>query len=86
MYKRQDQDITLKGGEHFDTYESLAEVPITLQSGDIIYLQDVADIQMAEDENSSISRARGRENVMISIDKNPVSYTHLFTRSPNSLR
>ncbi|RGB66747.1 efflux RND transporter permease subunit [Provencibacterium massiliense] len=67
---RGDQDITLKGGEHFDTYESLAEVPITLQSGDIIYLQDVADIQMAEDENSSISRARGRENVMISIDKN----------------
>lgn len=67
---RGDQNLTLRGGESFDTYESLPDIPITLSSGDIIYLRDVADVSMVEQENDSISRNQGRENVMISIDKN----------------
>lgn len=67
---RGDQSLTLSGGESFSSYESLAEIPITLSSGDILYLKDIADISMAEDSNESISRSRGGDRIMVSISKN----------------
>lgn len=67
---RGDQDLSLRGGESLESMDALYTIPLTLKSGDILYLSDVADIQLMEQENSSISRSGGRSNIMISIDKN----------------
>lgn len=55
--------------------ESLYTIPISLSTGDIIYLTDVADIELAEEKNSSISRQNGQENIRISISKNQSANT-----------
>ena len=53
---RGEQALTLQGGMSYDTYESLETIPISLRSGDIIHVSDVATVSMAEETQSSISR------------------------------
>ena len=50
--------------------EDLKTVPITTSSGEIIMLQDVANITEAKEEQGGISRYDGQETISISITKN----------------
>lgn len=72
---RGEVEMSLLGSADYDTMESLYTIPISLSTGDIIYLTDVADIELAEEKNSSISRQNGQENIRISISKNQSANT-----------
>ena len=50
------QSLSLSTGVSFDDVESLKTIPITVGNGSIIYLQDVATIYEALEEETSISR------------------------------
>ena len=72
---RGEVSLTLQGGMNYDTYESLETIPISLSSGDIIHLSDVADVSMAESSRSSISRYNGMDNISLSVSKNQSANT-----------
>lgn len=78
--ERGDLDLSLRGGVKYPTAESLKDIPITLSSGQVIHLGDVADIYMAKEDVSSLSRYNGRDNVTISIQKRQSASTVDVTR------
>lgn len=66
---RGDVELSLVGSAEYDTYQALADIPISLNSGDILHISDVANVYMAEQERSSYSRQNGYENISISVNK-----------------
>ena len=64
---RGEVSLTLQGGVSYNTYDSYNNIPISLPSGDIIHVSDVANITMAEEEQSSISRYNGMDNISVSV-------------------
>lgn len=66
---RGDVALSLVGSAEYDTYQALADIPISLKSGDILHVSDVANVYMAEQERSSYSRQNGFENISISVNK-----------------
>ncbi len=72
---RGNTSLTLQGSVSYNTYDSLETIPISLASGDIIHVSDVATVRMAEQKSSSISRYNGMENISISVSKNQSANT-----------
>ncbi|SFS21729.1 efflux RND transporter permease subunit [Enterocloster citroniae] len=52
-----------------DTLDDLKRVPITTSSGQIVYLEDVANVYEAEEQRGGISRYDGQETISLSISK-----------------
>ena len=63
------QSLSVSAGVSYDTVESLKTIPITLGSGNIIYLEDVANIYLALEEAEGIGRYNGRDTISIGIKK-----------------
>ena len=61
--------LTLIGSAEYDSWRDLEDIPISLPSGAVIYLSDVADVEMVEQECTSYSRQNGEENISISVTK-----------------
>lgn len=76
-----DLNLTLRGGVGYDTAESMRDIPITLPSGNIIHLSDVARIYETSSDASSLSRYNGAENVSIGISKRQSASTFSVTRA-----
>lgn len=74
-------DLVLRGGISYPSAESLKNIPLTLSSGDIIHLSDVADVLETTRERSSISRLNGKENISIAISKVQSASTFGVTRA-----
>ncbi|HIT18251.1 MAG TPA: efflux RND transporter permease subunit [Candidatus Fimivivens faecavium] len=72
---RGDVGLTLRGGADYNSYDELGNIPISLPSGDLIRLDEVADITLAEQEETSISRYNGMKTISISISKNQSANT-----------
>ncbi len=66
---RGDVELSMVGSVDYETYQALADIPISLKSGDILHVSDVANVYMAEQERSSYSRQNGNENISISVNK-----------------
>lgn len=52
-----------------DTLDDLKRFPITTSSGQIVYLEDVANVYEAEEQRGGISRYDGQETISLSISK-----------------
>ncbi len=63
------QDLSVTTGMSFDTVDSLKTIPITVGSGDIIYLEDVANIGYTLEDASGIGRYNGQDTMTLSIKK-----------------
>lgn len=63
------QDLSVTSGVDYDTVEKLKSIPITVGSGDIIYLEDVANIYEALEDQSSIGRYNGKDTISLGIKK-----------------
>lgn len=63
------QTLSVSAGVDYSTVESLKTIPITLGSGNIIYLEDVANIYPALEDASGIGRYNGRDTISIQIKK-----------------
>ena len=72
------KDLSVSAGVDFDTMELLKKIPITLGSGNIIYLEDVANVYSTLEEKDSIGRYNGKDTIALSIKKNnDASYMEL---------
>lgn len=73
--------LALRGGVSYPSAEKLATLPITLKTGDIIHLSDIAQVGPAKKPASSISRYDGSERVSISITKRDSASTKQVTQA-----
>lgn len=63
------QTLSVSAGVSYDTMESLKTIPIMVGNGNIIYLEDVANIYPALEDASGIGRYNGRDTISIQIKK-----------------
>lgn len=63
------QSLSVSAGADYDTVESLKSIPITLGNGNIIYLEDVANVYTTLEEAAGIGRYNGRDTIAIGIKK-----------------
>lgn len=80
---RGDQSLILRGGVSYNTTESLKDIPITLKSGQVIRLSDVANVRQATEKADSVSRYNGLETVTLSVTKRQSASTLDVTRAVN---
>lgn len=82
--------LSVSSGADFDSIERLKKIPITLGKGNMIYLEDVANVHLALEEQSSIGRYNGKDTIALSIKKNnDASYSELtkdVTKITDSLK
>lgn len=72
------KDLSVSAGADFNTVELLKKIPITLGNGNLIHMEDVADIHLALEERNSIGRYNGKDTIALSIKKNnDASYSEL---------
>ena len=72
---RGEVSLSLTASESYSTPKSLEDISISLSSGDIIHLSDIAAVSLVEEEQNSISRYNGMDNINISISKNQSANT-----------
>ena len=63
------QKLSVSAGTQYDTEELLKSIPLNLGNGKVIYLSDVANVQMAKEDASSIARYNGEDTISIGIKK-----------------
>ncbi len=61
--------LSASAGSTFDTVDLLKTIPISVGSGNIIYLEDVAVVSMAKEDATSIARYNGIDTVALSLTK-----------------
>lgn len=63
------QKLSVSAGTEYDTMDLLKEIPIPLGNGNVIYLEDVANVGNALEDVSGIARYNGNDTISIGIKK-----------------
>lgn len=63
------QQLAVSAGMEYDTMELLKQIPISLGNGNVIYLEDVANIHTNLKEVSGVARYNGKETISIGVKK-----------------
>lgn len=64
------KELSVSAGVDFDTVEMLKKIPITMGNGNIIYIEDIANVYEALEEKDSIGRYNGADTISIGVKKN----------------
>ena len=64
-----DLSLSVTTSAKADTLDDLKKVPITTQSGKIVYLEDIADVYTTEEQMGGVSRYNGQETISLSASK-----------------
>ena len=64
-----DQQLAVSTDQKFDTLETLQDIPLTVSGKNTIYLGDVANIYLGEDDTTSIARYNGQDTIAVSVTK-----------------
>ncbi len=78
---RDNVDMTVRGGINYPTMESLRDIPITLASGDVIHLSDIALVGYKTKDGTSFSRYNGMDNITMTVSKRSSASTLSVTRA-----
>ena len=63
------QELSVSTRMTYNTVENLKKIPLTVPSGDTVYLEDVANVYTTTDSSSSIARYDGNDTISVSISK-----------------
>ncbi len=63
------QKLAVSAGTEYNTVDLLKKIPLNLGNGNIIYLEDVANIGNALEDSSGVARYNGLDTVSVSITK-----------------
>ncbi len=63
------QKLAVSAGTEYDTVDLLKQIPITLGNGNMIYLEDVANIGASLEDAAGVARYNGKDTVSVSIMK-----------------
>ncbi len=84
------QKLSVRVVGEFGTVDGIRDMPITLATGEVIKLGDIAAVKMAAKDISTVSRTNGRNSINISIQKqsgkNTVQAANLVNKEIESLK
>ena len=63
------QNLSVSAGSTYNTVESLKQIVIPMGNGNLIHLEDVANVYMAKSDDNGISRYDGQDTMTLSIKK-----------------
>lgn len=63
------QKLSVSAGTEYDTLDLLKQIPISLGDGNVVYLEDVSNVNTALDDVSGIARYDGQDTISIGIKK-----------------
>ena len=63
------QKLTIRVVGEFKSIDEIRNMPLTLPTGESIALRDVAEVELAYKDVSSLSRANGKDSISVSIQK-----------------
>lgn len=63
------QKLSVSAGVEYDTMDLLKQIPISLGNGNVIYLEDVANIHNNLEDVSGVARYDGRDTISLGIKK-----------------
>ena len=63
------QKLAVSAGTEYDTVDLLKQIPISLGNGNVIYLEDVANIHTTLEEVSGVARYNGQDTLSLGIKK-----------------
>ena len=81
--KKGSQSITVRTKGQMESLEDFKSLPITLASGGVVTLEDLAQVNISNKETTSISKLDGKRSVNISIQKQSGTNTVTVARSIN---
>ncbi|MDO5550158.1 MAG: efflux RND transporter permease subunit [Lachnospiraceae bacterium] len=79
------QELSVSTKMAFDTQDALKEIPLTTNSTDIVYLEDVANIYTTSDSENSIARYNGNETISLQITKQQSSTAMSLSAAVNDV-
>lgn len=77
------QELSVTTGVEFKDQESLKRIPITLQNGSTIYLQDVANIYSTVKDAAGIGRYNGEDTISLAVKKQQKSSAGEVSKAVN---
>ncbi|QUH19153.1 efflux RND transporter permease subunit [Alkaliphilus sp. B6464] len=85
-----EQKLAVRVVGEFNSLDEIKNMPITLATGDVIRLQDVATVKLNQKDISAISRTNGKDSINISVQKqsgkNTVQVADLINKEIEDLR
>jgi len=78
------QELTIRTLGEFQTIEDIKNLPITLPTGGVIRLMDIAEVDLTNKEISTISRTNGETSINISVQKQSGTNTVSVANTVNS--
>ncbi|MCI8764880.1 MAG: efflux RND transporter permease subunit [Lachnospiraceae bacterium] len=63
------QKLSVSAGIEYDTMELLKKIPISLGNGNVIYLEDVANVHNSLKDATGVARYNGRDTISIGVKK-----------------
>lgn len=63
------QKLSVSAGTEYDTMDLLKQIPISLGNGNVIYLEDVANIGTAQDDATGVARYNNEDTISVEIKK-----------------
>lgn len=63
------QDLTVSSGTEYDTMELLKQIPIPLGNGNVIYLEDIANVHTAKEDVKGVARYNGHDTLSVGVKK-----------------
>ena len=63
------QKLSVSSGTEYDTVELLKQIPLNLGNGNVICLEDVANIGMSKKDSEGVARYNGQDTISVGIKK-----------------
>ena len=63
------QQLSVSAGIEYDTMELLKKIPISIGNGNVIYLEDVANVHNSLKDATGVARYDGRDTISIGVKK-----------------
>ncbi len=63
------QQLSVSAGIEYDTMDLLKKIPISLGNGNVIYLEDVANVRNSLKDATGVARYNGRDTISIGVKK-----------------
>jgi HAE1 family hydrophobic/amphiphilic exporter-1 len=85
-----EQKLAVRVVGEFKSIDEIRNMPVTLTTGDVIKLQDIARVELTNKDISTISRTNGKDSINISIQKqsgkNTVQVSNLINKEIEKLK
>ena len=82
--ERNDRELLVRTLGEFQSIEQISNLPITLKTGGIIRLKDVADVRLAAKEADRISRMNGEDSIVLIVNKQSTYNTVRVSETVNA--